>query len=181
MEYTDAPTIEPETEFTDTMPCPYCGTPLPKDAQRCTRCDWKRQATETAEPKASDAMAVLLSVIPGLGHIYKGHRMIGAILLFIVTPIAIAFGFLAAFASAGFGIGILIFYWLGVMLHVWGSKDRIAPNITDEGEQVPESSKPQAPSFRETPGSNTVAAVYDRRSNYATLIERRYSHPRTAA
>jgi len=115
------------------MTCPYCGASLPKDAENCTRCDWTRRATETAEPQASDAMAVLLSVIPGLGHIYKGHKLTGAILLLVVTPIAVVFGFLAAFASAGFGIGILVFYWLGVMLHVWGIKDRVTP--TDEGEQ----------------------------------------------
>jgi hypothetical protein len=135
MEYTDAPLTETQADSTETTQCPFCGTALPKGAERCTRCDWTRQATETAEPKASDAMAVLLSVVPGLGHIYKGHRLMGAILLFVVTPIAIAFGFLAAFASAGFGIGILVFYWLGVMLHVWGVKDKIASNITDEGEQ----------------------------------------------
>jgi hypothetical protein len=132
MEYTDAPT-QPQATGADAMECPFCGAPLPKDAKNCNRCDWTRRATETAEPQASDAMAVLLSIIPGLGHIYKGHKLTGAILLLIVTPIAVAFGFLAAFASAGFGIGILVFYWLGVMLHVWGIKDRVTP--TDEGEQ----------------------------------------------
>src|SRR5256886_8254358 len=30
-----------------------------------------------SEGKASDAVAVLLSIIPGLGHIYKGHRLAG--------------------------------------------------------------------------------------------------------
>ena len=79
-------------------------------------------------------MAVLLSVVPGLGHIYKGHRLIGCLLLFLVTPIAIVFGFLAAFASAGFGIGILVFYWIGVMIHAWAVDDRVTPT-SDEGEQ----------------------------------------------
>ena len=78
-------------------------------------------------------MAILLSIIPGLGHIYKGHKVMGSVLLFLVTPIAIAFGFLAAFASAGFGIGILVFYWIGVMIHVWGIEDRVSP--VEEGEQ----------------------------------------------
>jgi len=117
------------------MPCPYCGTLLPKDAERCTRCDWTLRATETAEPRASDAMAVLLSVVPGLGHIYKGHKVVGALLLLLVTPIAFAFALLAAFASAGFGLGILVFYWLGVMIHVWGIEDRVPPASVDQGEQ----------------------------------------------
>jgi len=132
MEYTDAPT-EPQPFSADMMPCPYCGTWLPKDAEACTRCDWTREATKPAEPKASDAMAILLSIIPGLGHIYKGHKVVGAVLLFLVTPIAIVFGLLAAFASAGFGIGILVFYWIGVMIHVWGIEDRVTP--VEEGEQ----------------------------------------------
>ena len=136
MEYTDAPTTAPQAEApANMMPCPYCGTLLPKDAESCNRCDWTRRATETAEPKASDAMAVLLSIIPGLGHIYKGHKLVGAVLLFLVTPFAVVFGFLAAFASAGFGIGMLVFYWLAVMLHAWGIKDRIGPTPIDQGEQ----------------------------------------------
>ncbi len=58
----------------------------------------------------------------------------GGLLLFLITPIAVAFGFLAAFASAGFGIFILVFYWIAVMIHVWGIEDRV--NATpDEGEQ----------------------------------------------
>src|SRR5256886_17140988 len=76
LEYTDAPT-QPQEVSADKMPCPYCGHLLSKDAQRCDRCDWARSATETAEGKASDAVAVLLSIIPGLGHIYKGHRLAG--------------------------------------------------------------------------------------------------------
>ena len=79
-------------------------------------------------------MAILLSMIPGLGHIYKGHRVVGSVILFIVTPLAIVFGFLAAIASAGFGIGLLVFYWIGVMIHAWAIDDRVT--ITpDEGEQ----------------------------------------------
>src|SRR5437763_9234772 len=101
MEYTDAPT-QPEIVSWDTMKCPFCGTTLPLNATSCTNCDWTLEATKPAEPKASDAMAILLSMIPGLGHIYKGHRLTGCILLFVVTPVAIVFGFLAAFASAGF-------------------------------------------------------------------------------
>ena len=133
IEYTDAPT-QAEEIGTDQMQCPYCGAILPKDAEACTQCDWTREATKPAEPKASDAMAILLSTIPGLGHIYKGHRVIGALLMLFVTPVAIAFGFLAAFASAGFGLGILVFYWIGVMIHAWAIEDRIVPTA-DAGEE----------------------------------------------
>ena len=117
------------------MPCPFCGHLLPKDAQACDRCDWTRQETQTAEGKASDAVAVMLSVIPGLGHVYKGYKLLG--LLFVIGAFgAMLLGALAATATAGFGFFlVVIVYWVGVMLHVYGIKDRVAPTVQDEGEE----------------------------------------------
>lgn len=135
LEYTDAPPTETKPDDSDTMPCPLCGQPLPKDAQRCDRCDWtRREESETAEGKASDAMAVLLSVIPGLGHIYKGHKLIG-FLLMTGAPLAVALALLAATATAGFGLGLMVFYWFAVMFHAYAIADRVTPGIKDEGEQ----------------------------------------------
>ena len=117
------------------MPCPYCGHLLPKDATRCDRCDWTRGATQTAEGKASDAVAVMLSVIPGLGHVYKGYKLLG--LLFFIGAIgALLAGALAATATAGFGLGLIPLYWFGCMFHVYGIQDRVAAtNKEDEGEE----------------------------------------------
>jgi hypothetical protein len=135
MEYTDAPTTETPADATDQMACPYCGHLLPKDAQSCDRCDWTRSATETAEGKASDAVAVMLSVIPGLGHIYKGHKLVGALIMFIGTPMAIGIAALTFTFTAGFGGLLLPLWWFGVMFHVWGIEDRVGPPKEDEGEQ----------------------------------------------
>jgi hypothetical protein len=135
MEYTDAPVAESAPQDPDKMPCPYCGHLLPKDARRCDRCDWTRSATETAEGKASDAMAVLLSVIPGLGHIYKGHRLVGLLILFVGTPMAIGIAALTFTFTAGFGGLLLPLWWFVVMFHVYGIEDRIGPPTEDEGEQ----------------------------------------------
>jgi len=134
MEYTDAPPQPEIVSWDNTKQCPFCGTTLPANATSCTNCDWTLEATKPAEPKASDAMAILLSIIPGLGHIYKGHRVMGALILFLITPMAITFAILAAVASAGWGILMLIPYWGAVMLHVWAIDDRISPT-PDEGEQ----------------------------------------------
>ena len=134
VEYTDAPATRPEPSVGDTMPCPYCGHLLPKDAERCDRCDWARGATETAEGKASDAIAVILSIIPGLGHIYKGHRLVGLLWMAGAVPVGI-FVLLAAIASAGFGIGLFFFYLIAVMLHAYAVHDRIVPPKEDEGEE----------------------------------------------
>src|SRR6266480_3022321 len=134
MEYTDAPSTPAASDQHDQMPCPYCGHLLPKGAQACDRCDWTVSATQTAEGKASDAMAVLLSVIPGLGHIYKGHKLLGALLIFVGTPMAI-FVFLAAIASAGFGAGLFFFYLIAVMLHAYAVDDRVVPPKEEDGEE----------------------------------------------
>ena len=108
--YTDAPAVQPELTTGDKMPCPYCGHLLPKDAERCDHCDWVRGATQTAEGKASDLVAVMFSIVPGLGHIYKGHIFAGLLWMLGAIPVGI-FVFLAAFASAGWGLGLFFFYF----------------------------------------------------------------------
>src|SRR3954464_8634787 len=135
MEYTDAPTTETTAIESDKMACPYCGHFLPKDAERCTQCDWTRSPTETAEGKASDAVAVILSVIPGLGHIYKGHKVLGALIMFVGTPMAIGIAALTFTFTAGFGGLLLPLYWFAVMFHVWGIEDRVTTPDGDQGEQ----------------------------------------------
>ena len=136
MEYTDAPQSEATAGTTGTMVCPGCGQSLPADAQSCDRCHWTREEgrLETAEGKASDAVAVLLSIIPGLGHIYKGHKLAGLLWMAGAIPAGI-FVFLAAIASAGFGAGLFFLYLIAVMIHVWGIEDRVVPTKEDEGEQ----------------------------------------------
>ncbi|MFL6515903.1 MAG: hypothetical protein ACJ8M1_12870 [Chthoniobacterales bacterium] len=134
MEYTDAPTTETTAFQSDKMACPYCGHLLPKDAESCDQCDWTRSATETAEGKASDAVAVVLSVIPGLGHIYKGHKVMGALIMFVGTPMAIGIAALTFTFTAGFGGLLLPLWWLGVMFHVYAIEDRVVPT-EDPGEQ----------------------------------------------
>jgi hypothetical protein len=134
VEYTDAPVLEMPVS-SDTMACPLCGHILPKDAEACDQCDWVRVETDTAEGKASDAVAVMLSVIPGLGHVYKGYKVLG--LLFVIGAFgAILLGGLAATATAGFGLALIPIYWFAVMFHVYGIEDRVAAkNTGDEGEE----------------------------------------------
>ena len=90
---------------------------------------------ETAEGKASDAIAVLLSVLPGLGHIYKGYKVLGMFLIFAGTPMAVGLAALIATGTAGFGVALLPVYWLGVMVHVYAIKDRVLPPTNDDGEE----------------------------------------------
>lgn len=135
MEYTDAPLAETTPLTAGTMQCPLCAHTLPANADRCDTCAWERESKETVEGKASDAVAVLLSILPGLGHIYKGHRMLGLLLMFAGTPAAVGGALLLATGTAGFGILILPVYWLCVMVHVYAVQDRIQPGANDAGEE----------------------------------------------
>ena len=119
---------------TSGAPLTYTDDPaeLEADAKEAAAVDGK---LETAEGKASDAIAVLLSVMPGLGHIYKGHKFIGMLLIFAGTPMAVGLALLIATGTAGFGIAMLPVYWLAVMLHVYAIKDRVLPASNDDGEE----------------------------------------------
>src|SRR5271168_384584 len=100
--------------------CPLCDAPLnPEHPDSCSKCDWVARAHHP-HPAGSirDKVAVCLSVVPGLGHIYKGHKLTGALYMlgavFAVIAAVVAFTF-----TAGFGILLLPFYWIGIMLQVY--------------------------------------------------------------
>jgi hypothetical protein len=116
LEYTDAPATE-STERPFATPTAATGL------------------LGTAEGQASDMVAVMLSIVPGLGHIYKGYRLIGLLLIFFGTPIAVGLALLIATGTAGFGFFLLPIYWLAVMVNVWAIPDRVVTTPEDEGEQ----------------------------------------------
>ena len=116
MEYTDAPATE-STEQSFATPTAASGL------------------LETAEGQASDMVAVMLSIVPGLGHIDKGYRLIGLLLIFVGTPMAVGLALLIATGTAGFGFFLLPIYWIAVMVHVWAIPDRVVTAPEDEGEQ----------------------------------------------
>jgi hypothetical protein len=100
--------------------CPLCDAPLdPANPNACSRCDWVAD-TESAPARSGlrDKVAVALSVVPGLGHIYKGHRLSGALYM-LGALFAVFAAMVASTATAGFGILLLPLYWLGVMLQVY--------------------------------------------------------------
>ena len=63
-----------------------------------------------------------MSVVPGLGHIYKGHRLVGAILM--AGTLLVSF-FVAATVSATAGVALVLvpIYWSIVMLHAFWAED----------------------------------------------------------
>ena len=85
---------------------------------------------------AENKCAAFLSIIlPGLGHIYKGHKALGLLLMFAGTPLAVLGALLLATGTAGFGVLVLPVYWLAVMVHVYAIQDRVGPDSGDEGEE----------------------------------------------
>jgi hypothetical protein len=121
------PTIEANPTSTQALAtCPLCDAPLkPESPSTCPHCDWVA-ATEVHQPGGSvrDRVAVALSVIPGLGHIYKGHRLTGALYM-LGAGFAIFAAIVASTATAGFGILLLPLYWLGIMLQVYFFEDLV--------------------------------------------------------
>jgi hypothetical protein len=123
-------TIDADSKVTETRTCPLCGTTLdPANPNECPKCDWTlgyRRRQASAGGTNRDLIAVVISAIPGLGHIYKGHLLTGSLLmlggLFAIVACA-----LAATASAGFGLLLIPLYWAGVMMQVFWLEDRKAP------------------------------------------------------
>ena len=121
------PTLDADPKVTATQRCPLCDTALdPAHPEACPRCDWVEPShLESTSPTGTerDHYSLLLSVVPGLGHIYKGHLPLG--LLFMGGGLVALFmvGLIATF-TMGFGLLLLPLYWVAVMMHVFWLEDR---------------------------------------------------------
>jgi hypothetical protein len=122
------PTIQASSPCHETVSrtCPLCNAPLNAEyPDECTKCDWVVEPAPHAITHLStfrDRAAVALSIFPGLGHIYKGYKLTGAI-----YTVGSVFAFLActvaATFTAGFGMLLLPVYWVGIMLQVYWLED----------------------------------------------------------
>ncbi len=110
--------------------CPLCGAPLdPANPTACTQCDWVQ--SRRPRDNTRDVIAVFLSVVPGLGHIYKGHRLTGALYMIGSVFAALAIAVAATF-TAGWGLLLLPLYWAGVMLQVYWIEDLVLKAHTEK-------------------------------------------------
>lgn len=110
------------------MKCPLCDTPLPDDAQSCTRCDWVREPpkieTLASGKNTRDIAAFWLSLVPGLGHLYKGHLLLGSLIFFIIGPLVLAIGVSLAFGTLGLSMIYPLAFMIFVMFHAYDAEDR---------------------------------------------------------
>ena len=73
--------------------------------------------------RAENKCAALLSVVPGLGQIYKGHVAAGLVWLFLGMPIAVFAGILLGLATGGIGLLLPLMCWAGLALDAYYEKD----------------------------------------------------------
>jgi hypothetical protein len=106
------------------MRCPLCNTELADGAEQCTRCDWVRRRVAARPVTTRDEIAFWLSLVPGLGHLYKGWVVAGGLLFFVVGPVVLVIA--VATLTPTFGLSLLLLpIFLGfVMLHAVRAQDR---------------------------------------------------------
>ena len=68
-------------------------------------------------------VAALSSLIPGLGHIYKGHYSTGFEIM-IISPFVIWSGLILGWATMGIGILVPVAYLIGVVVHAYTIEDK---------------------------------------------------------
>src|SRR3954471_9352022 len=107
------------------MRCPYCQTELPNDATACTRCDWVAEDPEVKHD-TRDRVAAILSIVPGLGHLYKGHIIFGGLIFFVIGPAILALSLAVIAATLGVSLIIPAAFMLAVMVHAYNAPDRRA-------------------------------------------------------
>lgn len=73
--------------------------------------------------KYRDIIAAVSSILPGLGHLYKGHFREGVAFL-IVSPLFIWAGLILGFATAGFGLLAPVVYVIIVGWHAYSIEDK---------------------------------------------------------
>jgi hypothetical protein len=138
LEINAMPPIEVTSTATEFRDCPLCGTHLdPVHPNECPKCDWvlgyRRRQEHSQHPSSGrDRAATLMSVVPGLGHIYKGHRFVG-VLLMAATLLVIFFVGATVSATAGVALLLVPIYWSAVMLHAYWADDVSGQKLASQG------------------------------------------------
>ena len=66
-----------------------------------------------------------MTIVPGLGHFYKGHTVMAAI-AFVGGIVAWFVAAIAATATMGLALALLPLYWVALIMHVFWLEDLAA-------------------------------------------------------
>lgn len=81
--------------------------------------DPRHSSTIPLDRKAEDWAAAAFSILPGLGHLFKGYYSLGLGIMFVGFPLMLVAGVLIGLCTLGFGLIIPLFFWVGVMGHAY--------------------------------------------------------------
>ena len=91
---------------------------------------------DAATLKAENNIAAWLSIIPGLGQIYKGHFSAGFFWMLIGVPLALWVGLLLTLATAGLSMLIPLVCWAAVAFDPYNKRDirrhHWLPSLSDD-------------------------------------------------
>lgn len=73
--------------------------------------------------KSRNVIAAISSIIPGLGHFYKGQYRTGACLL-MISPLFIWAALILGFATAGIGLLVPFFFLILIGWHAYNAEDK---------------------------------------------------------
>ena len=72
---------------------------------------------------AENTIAAILTIVPGLGHFYKGYYVAGILWLFLGMPLAIWVGILFGLATGGIGLLFPVACWVALAFDAYNEKD----------------------------------------------------------
>jgi TM2 domain-containing membrane protein YozV len=79
--------------------------------------------SEVQAIKARDDIACVLSVIPGLGHLYKGYVGGGLFLMLLAWPLMLFISLLLGMGTMGLSLLFPVLFWGAVMAHAYSAED----------------------------------------------------------
>ncbi len=80
-------------------------------------------------PTTRDWIACWSSLVPGLGHLYKGYVLMGGVIFFLVGPAVLLLALAVSPVTVGLSLLALPAFLAFVMLHAYRAQDRRAEAI----------------------------------------------------
>ncbi|MDX2226755.1 MAG: hypothetical protein SFY92_06680 [Verrucomicrobiae bacterium] len=83
----------------------------------------KATPTPPLNPPDHNLTASILEIVPGLGHLYKGHILTGLLIMFLGIPVAMVSGVVLALCTFGLGLFLPLAFWVWMIFEVYWIDD----------------------------------------------------------